>query len=121
MSHYLHKSLCDLEKAGQLASSADRGVGEQRGGDYYHRVQTGYSKDNTPNYRYFKTKEEFDSYSKQKGTTGKERTKKPSDEGAKRLKEATAKEKKETSAKQKESLFIKKKDKKVKKGLYISL
>lgn len=121
MPLYLHKSLCDLSKAGQLASSADPGskAGEQRGGDYFHRIQTGYSKDNTPTYRYFKTKEEFDSYQGKKGDTGKERTKKTGDESAQRLKEKTAKEHEESSQKQKDSLFIKDKDKKVQKSLYI--
>jgi hypothetical protein len=120
---YLHKSLCDLSKAGELASSADpeSTAGEQRGGDYFHRIQTGYKKDNTPKYRYFKTKDEWDGYVKGKGATGKERTKKTGDESAQRLKEKTTKEQEESSAKQKDSLFIKQKDKKIKKSLYINL
>lgn len=120
MSLFLHGSLCDLSKA-ELASSADSGVGSQRGGDYFHRIQTGYNKDNSPSYRYFKTKEEFDSYSAGKGSTTSKRTKKTGDDSAKRLKEKTGKEHEESSKKQKDSLFIKNKDKKIKKSLFITL
>ncbi len=121
MSLFLHSSLCDLSKAAKTPSASDKGVGEQRGGNYYHRIQTGYSKDNAPSYRYFDTKEEFDSYSAGKGETAKQRTKKTGDESAKRLKDKTTKEQKESSAKQKDSLFIKDKDKKIKKSLFINL
>lgn len=120
---YLHKSLCDLEKAGQLATSADSSstAGEQRGGDYFHRIQTGYSKDNTPQYRYFRTKDEWESYSNKQGDTQRARTKKTGDESAERLKEKTTKEHAASSKKQKDSLFIKKDEKKVNKSLYISM
>lgn len=123
MPHYLHNSLCDLVKAGQLATSADANnkAGGQRGGDYFHRIQTGYNKDNSPSYRYFKTKEEFDGYTKTKGETTKGRTKKTGDDSAERLKDKTKKEHAESSKKQQDSLFLKDKDKKIKKSLYITL
>lgn len=119
MAHFLHKSLCDLSKAAPPGSSQ---TGEQRGGDYYHRIQTGYSKKtNSPTYRYFKTKDEFDSYSGAQKKAGDEKKKKTGDEGAARLKEKLTVEQKESSAKTKESLFIKDKDKKITKSLYIKV
>lgn len=124
----LHKSLCDMNKAGQLASSGNPNskAGEQRGGNYFHRVQTGYSKDNTPEYRYFKTKEEWESYQAHENPKSKEPKKKDKDDGAERLKKKTQKEQKASSKKvNKDSgLFIKpsKKDSpKVQKSLYITL
>lgn len=128
MAIYLHKSLCDLHKAGQLATSAGSSdTGEQRGGDYFHRIQTGYTKDNKPQYRYFRTAESWDAYTKEKKKTGKE-DKKTGEESAERLKEKTTGEqveskKKEDKTRQQASLFIKdkKKDKKVKKGLYLNV
>ncbi len=121
MSLFLHKSLCDLSK-GDSSGSADK-TGEQRGGKYFHRIQTGYGKNNAPTYRYFKTEEEFSAYSSQQ--TKEEKTKKQHEkttkEGAKRLKDKVESEQQQTSEKQKDSLFIKDKNKKIQKSLYIVL
>ena len=109
---YLHKSLV---KAAQLPTSADRGVGSQRGGNYVARVQVGYGKDNKPKYRYFKTPEEYKAYQEQQSTTTKEKKKKgDKKEGTKRLEEKTEKEK---TKKQGSSVFVKDKDKKVQKSI----
>ena len=124
MDIYLHKSLCDLNKAGELASSANpkSQAGEQRGGNYFHRIQVGYTKQNTPKYRYFHTKEEWEGYTNKKGETQKHRTKKTGEESAEKLKEKTTKEHEESSEKQAHSsLFLKDKDKKVQKSLYITI
>lgn len=128
MAIYLHKSLCDLKKAGQLATSAAAGgTGEQRGGDYFHRIQTGYTQNNKPQYRYFRTAEDWDAYSKEKKNTGKEK-KKTGEDSAERLKDKTKGEQdkskqQEEKARKKDSLFIKdkKKDKKVKKSLFVKV
>jgi hypothetical protein len=118
MPLYLHKSLCDLEKAGQLATSADRGIGEQRGGDYFHRIQTGYGKDNSPSYRYFRTKDEWDSYTQKKSKVSKDDKKDKKPDSEESLKQKTSEEHKESAKKQEHSLFIKDSKKKIKKSLY---
>ena len=113
MSIYLHKSLV---KAAQLPSSADQGVGEQRGGSYVARVQTGFGKDNKPRYRYFKTAEEYKAFqeSKKQTKTPKHNRKRGSKaEGVKRLEEVSDKERSESSMKtQGSSLFVRRKGKK---------
>ena len=118
---YLHKSLCDLNKAGELATSADpeSKAGEQRGGKYYHRIQTGYSKDNSPSYRYFKTQDEWESYIKKQS-----KSRKPNSENKDKvsLEDKVKKEQKNTDKKKtSSSLFISNKKKKVAKSLFIEV
>ena len=125
MPHYLHKSLCDLSKATKPGRGKSDQTGEQRGGDYFHRIQTGYSKKtNQPTYRYFKTKDEYDAYTGAKDAAGKKTKKKTGDEGAKRLKEKLSTEQSASSQKtkdSKDSLFLKDKNKKLAKSLYIKV
>jgi len=116
MPLFLHKSLCDMSKASPSASQ----TGEQRGGDYFHRIQTGYSKQtNAPTYRYFDTADEWNSYTEQQKKTKASKPKKTGEESARRLKQKTEQEHKESSKKTKDSLFIKDKDKQIKKSLFI--
>ncbi len=91
---YLRKALTgwDLSKAKGKTST-----GEQRGGAYVARVQTGYEKDGSPKYRYFDTEQEYESYLRGAGR------KKQATEQKKRgkeLKEKTKKERKEETKKQ---------------------
>lgn len=119
MSLVLHKSLCDLEKAENRDSdsSAASKTGEQRGGDYFHRIQTGYSKTNKPEYRYFKTKDEWESYQ------GQQKPKKPAEKKTSHLKDKVTKEHEASTQKLRRDtgLFIKDKKSTVKKSLYIVL
>lgn len=54
MRHYINKSLV-LQKAKENA-------GDLRGGSYVARVKTGVEKDGSPQYRYFRTQEEYNTY-----------------------------------------------------------
>ena len=113
----LHPSLCKGNPAA---------VGEQVGGQYAHRIQTGYEKDNSPKYRYFKTEAEYKTYleaeAKKKG--GKKKA------GKKDLKEKLSSEHKKVKDKEtgkkfseRGKLFVKKDKKKISKsiGLYIGV
>jgi hypothetical protein len=121
----LHSALC-TGAVGQLpggASSKPSGKqGETRGGKYFHRILAGYGKDQRPEYRYFHTKEEWDSYLDHKGGKSGEKKGKKDKKSKDRLKEKLDKE----HNKKKQSLFVKKKadkekEKKVEKGLFINL
>jgi len=96
---------------------------EIRGGKYAARVQTGYEKDGSPKYRYFKTMEEYESYmgsKKKKDSKAKAKAKakgggdKKGDESGPKKKETAAKKKKERA------IFTGGK-KKVKKGVTLYL
>lgn len=82
---YLRKSLLgwaeeeELSKSDKPETKAGSGkpvaakakAGELRGGRYAARVQTGYEKDGSPKYRYFKTEEEYSSYLSDSKSEGK--------------------------------------------------
>jgi len=118
MDLFLRKSLTgwDIAKAKGKTST-----GEQRGGAYIARVQTGYEKDGSPKYRYFNEKE-YEAYlsgDKEDGDKKGEESKKKGDG----LKDKQDKERKEETHKQ-SKLFSaaakkekKKKEEKVKKSL----
>lgn len=63
MRLFLHH---DLFKGDSSDGGGDP-TGEQRGGSYVARVQTGYEKDGSPQYRYFKNSEEYRKYLESKG------------------------------------------------------
>jgi hypothetical protein len=67
MPHYLHPSLC---KGGAAAK-----LGGQKGGKYVARVQVGFKPDNSPKYRYFENKHEYQAYLSEQGKSSKEDTK----------------------------------------------
>jgi len=111
---YLTKALTgwDLVKADQTA--------QLRGGKYAARIQTGYEKDGSPQYRYFKTIEEYESYLKNSGKVpGKEKGKSKD----KKTPAEKAAEKREEKLQERQSSIYKKKDKqkKVKKSLPLVL
>jgi len=81
------------EKAKKEGGASSK-TGEQRGGKYVARVQTGYEKDGSPRYKYFDTLEERDKYLQSRGTSG---------DGKKRLKDKLTDEQKEAKQKQKVS------------------
>ena len=95
MRLFLHEALMagDLSKAKGKTST-----GEQRGGNYFARVQTGYEKDGSPEYRYF-TKPEYDAYlSGDQSTKDKEESSQKKSE--KKLKGKQEKERSEEKKKQ---------------------
>lgn len=118
MKLFLHKALTgwDLYK-----SKGKTATGEQRGGAYVARVQTGYEKDGSPKYRYFDTEKEYESYlqgsgrkkesknQKKKGEELKEKTKKQSKEEKKKASKlftAAAKKEKKKVRKSLPTLYI---------------
>lgn len=106
------------------SSSAKISSGEQRGGAYFHRIQTGYNKDNTPAYRYFRSKEEWDAYNKhQSKVPESDKKNKKEDKKEKEPLEDKVDTEHKKGAKKTESLFIKQKDVKgaVEKGLYLKV
>lgn len=99
-------------------SSATKTTGEQRGGSYIARVQTGYDKDGSPKYRYFKSQDEYKSW-KEKNGKGAKKKKNPHN-----LKQKVEREHKESTEKQGAAPQTKgsdplKDNKKVSKGLYV--
>lgn len=56
------KPKTSAESGKPVPGKASGGTGEQRGGAYHARAQTGYEKDGSPKYRYFKTEEEYETY-----------------------------------------------------------
>jgi len=88
----------DLVKGGPGSGSGQSG--EQRGGEYTARVQVGTEADGSPRYKYFKDKEEYTAYLKEK--TGEKGT---SDRSTKKF-EDERKKTKETTSKKKESLLV---------------
>jgi len=138
MDIYLHKSLVKANKqskklnresseagsksGGRLPSSADRGVGGQRGGKYVARVQVGYTKDNKPQYKYFTSVEDYRTYLENKGKTKGEK-KEPDSGTSDSLKRKKTKEEKKERKLRSEGIgaFIKDKDKKKKVEKSLSL
>tara|TARA_R100001244_G_scaffold53662_1_gene46574 strand:- start:15170 stop:15568 length:399 start_codon:yes stop_codon:yes gene_type:complete len=97
--------------------------GEMRGGSFVARVVTGTDKDGSPQYRYFKTNEEYKSYLDSKGSGKKE-----SEAGKKKgeaLSGKTSKESKKTRPAAggigSRSLFVPRKDKQTRKSLETGL
>ncbi len=110
MPHYLHPSLC---------KGAAAKLGGQKGGKYVARVQVGFKPDNTPKYRYFETKHEYQAYLSEQGKASKEDTK--SKKKREKLKRKMAKEQhKKVHGKEHEDAMSlvtgKKRKKKLKKG-----
>jgi hypothetical protein len=112
MPHYLHPNLC---KGGSAAK-----LGGQKGGKYVARVQVGFKPDNSPKYRYFESKHEYQAYLSEQGKASKEDTK------AKRKKEKLKRKMTKEQGKKKHggkehddalSLVVGKKKKKVKKSV----
>lgn len=109
----LHPHLCKGNPAA---------VGEQVGGQYAHRIQIGYEKDNSPKYQYFKTEDEYKTYLENKA----KKKKKPGDKKSpvdkkKDLKEKLTAEQKKNKDKEtgkefsrRGKLFVKDKKKKTK-------
>lgn len=101
-----------LVKPGTPKASGQNKPGEQRGGNYIARVQTGMEKDGSPKYRYFMSQEEFDSYLKGK------HNKRDAKEHAKDLDTKVDREHYESKRSQdKESRSLLKRQEKVKKSL----
>ncbi len=95
LRHALLKSgVAKPEKAKKDGSPAAK-TGEQRGGNYVARIQTGYEKDGSPRYKYFSSLEERDTYLQSRGKT--------SDSPKKRLKTKLTTEQKESKNKEKAS------------------
>lgn len=74
MRLYLRADLLKSEGAPKLKAKAGKPVdpntaktGETRGGTYVARVQNGYDKDGSPQYRYFRTEEDYETYLRNKG------------------------------------------------------
>lgn len=65
MEHILSGSLTGWPAT--LSKGGDSQTSEIRGGKYAARIQTGYEKDGSPKYRYFKTQEEYEQYLKGSG------------------------------------------------------
>lgn len=95
MDLFLHKSLCDMEKAGRLSSSGKASAGDQRGGTYIARVQYGYDENNQPKYRYFRSQDEYKAYLKQQSNV----KDKDGNKNKERLKEKLEAERKESKDK----------------------
>lgn len=102
-------------------AAEDTGRGEAREGSYAARVVTGYEKDGSPQYRYFKTTEDYKAYldNKTKPSGNKQRGRKEDDKtGGKKLKEKIESEqgrtrrKMQASKQKKNNLFVQKKNKK---------
>jgi hypothetical protein len=104
---YLSKALVgwDLVKADQTS--------QLRGGKYAARIQTGYEKDGSPQYRYFKTMDEYEAYLNHQGKS-KKKDKDDKDKKTPAEKEAT---KREAKLKSRQSSIYTKKSKKVSKSL----
>jgi hypothetical protein len=119
MEYYLPERL-----AGFLFKGKEQ-TGEARGGKYAARVQSGYEKDGSPKYRYFKTHKEYDAYMKGSGKKKdhekkkKNREKESKEKHEKEHKESTKKQQRSSvhklgESKQKQSLLLEeKKDKEV--------
>lgn len=96
-----------VRQAGEDLIKGDDQTFEQRGGQHVARVQTGYEKDGSPRYKYFKTQDEYRKYMETKGGKGKNKA------DSKKLKKKTDKERKSSKEKQekkhgdKVSLFVK--------------
>lgn len=88
---YLHKS---------LVKASTKQLGEQRGGKYVARVQTGVSKDGSPIYRYFRTSEEYKTYIENKAKIKDEDSKKANSKEDKKIKEKVAREQKKSEKQQ---------------------
>jgi hypothetical protein len=99
MTLYLRHDLIKGAKGSAKPEKAkqDRGAktGEQRGGKYVARIQTGYEKDGSPRYKYFQTLAERDKYLQGRGKT--------EVDGKKRLKGKLDKEQSESKKKEKAS------------------
>ena len=78
-------------------AAASKTVGEQRGGKYVARVQTGYDKDGSPKYKYFETQEE---YKKWKENHGKGSKRKKPDKNPHNLAQKVDREHRESKEKQ---------------------
>lgn len=123
-------------QASTSSPTADK-TGEERGGKYAARVQTGFDKDGSPQYRYFKTQDQYRQYLETKGrasqgqnqrTTGKvsdDRKKKDRDSKRNKLEDKVKQQGKKQSAKisrkRKEALTLDEKKKSSKKKANIRL
>lgn len=81
-------------------AAASTTVGEQRGGKYVARVQTGYDKDGSPKYKYFQSQEEYKNWKSKNGKGGKR--KKP-DKNPHNLSQKTEREHRDSTEKQNNS------------------
>lgn len=106
------------EKGGQ-GKGPESLTGEQRGGKYVARVQTGYEKDGSPKYRYFESIENYRRYLENKNRKKREKEDEESDSGD-TLREKLSEEQQASSRKTKQShgstsLFLKDGNKRSKK------
>lgn len=60
-----------------VIKKAKENTGDERDGSYAARVQTGFEKDGSPQYRYFHTMDEYKTYLANKNKTGDDDKKKP--------------------------------------------
>ena len=115
-----NKVVAESKESGPSAESGStvkEKQGEQREGKYAARTQIGYEKDGSPQYRYFKTMEEYKTYLDNKGRSAKKDKKDPkaSDKGKGDLEDKVKKEQAESKDKsgnlksqEKKNLFVKK-------------
>lgn len=113
------KIVAESKASGPSAESGSTNTekrGEQREGKYAARVQVGYEKDGSPQYRYFKTIEQYKTYLDNKSSfegEGKNK-KKTHSSGSSKLKEKMTREQRESKDKsgnlksQEKNLFVKK-------------
>lgn len=114
-----NKVVAESKESGPSAESGSTAEkqGEQREGKYAARVQIGYEKDGSPQYRYFKNMEEYKTYLNNKGRSAKKDKKesKADDESDTDLENKVKKEQKQSKDKsgnlknqEKNNLFVKK-------------
>jgi len=113
----------DSGPSAESGSTVKEKQGEQREGKYAARVQIGYEKDGSPQYRYFKTMEEYKTYLGNKSSPKKKGGKDPkaADKSDSDLEDKVKKEQAESKDKSGNLKSQEKKDLFVKKSLHVRL